>query len=70
MTTEEFTKLCNETESGTPLTFDTGNGQVVQGKFVGCMEDAVIIEVNDQHVIWPYDLISYRQKGYPIPSYS
>lgn len=69
MTTEEFTRLCSETESGTLLTFDTGSDQV-RGSFIGCTEDAVIIEANGKHFIWPRDLISCRRPEYPIPSYS
>lgn len=69
MTTEEFTRLCSENSPGTPLTFDTGEAQV-RGNLIGCMEDAVIIEVNGKHFVWPYDLISCQRPDYPIPSYS
>lgn len=69
MTNLEFHKLCNQTPIGTPLIFNTGEHEV-HGKFVGCSEQGVLIETNEQVFIWPYDLIDYGKTDYPIPSYS
>lgn len=69
MTKSEFNRLCSETETGTPLSFNTGS-EIVSGKFVGCTEDGVVIEANGQSYIWPLELLDFRKPDYQIPSYS
>jgi len=69
MTNEKYKKLCAETEIGTPLVF-TYRDLEIRGKFVGCAEDAIIIEANGKQVLWPRDLCDYSQSDYPLPSYS
>ena len=69
MTEEEFRELCEEIEPGTRLTF-TYRDQEVEGKFVGCAEDAVVIEANGRNFLWPKELCDWRKTDYPRPSYS
>lgn len=69
MTPEKFRRLCAETEIGTPLTF-TYRDLEIRGKFVGCAEDAVIIEANGKQVFWPRELCDYSTAVYPYPTYS
>ena len=69
MTEKEFKELCSKTSSGTTLTFSFGDRQV-SGKFVGCAEDAVVIEANGRSFVWPRELCSYRTTSNQVPSYS
>ena len=69
MTKEQFRKLCEETEIGTSLMFSYRDLEI-RGKFIGCAEDAVIIEANGKQILWPWELCDYKQSSYSGPSYS
>jgi hypothetical protein len=69
MTEQEFQILCSKTPPGTTLTFSFRD-QEVRGKFIGCAENAVVIEANGRGYFWPRDLCSYQESSYGIPSYS
>lgn len=69
MTEKEFEKLCTTTQPGTPLTFSDGEKEI-RGTFVGCADDAVIIEAGGHNVIWPRELCDFSKSDYPTPSYS
>lgn len=69
MTIEEFQQLCKTTEAGTTLTFKYRDTEI-SGRFVGCGEDAVVIEAAGRQHVWPRELVSCRKSDYPYPSYS
>lgn len=69
MTEKQFRTLCQETEIGTAVSF-TYRDLEIRGKFIGCAEDAIIIEANGKQVLWPWELCDYRQSTYPRPTYS
>jgi len=69
MTEKEFQFLCTETPPGSALTFNFRD-QVVVGNFVGCADDAVVIEANGRAYFWPRELCSYKKSSYAGPSYS
>jgi len=69
MTKEQYRKLCETTEVGTPIMF-TYRDLEIRGKFVGCAEDAIIIEANGKQVLWPMELCDYSESTYPRPNYS
>ena len=69
MTKEEYLDLCESTEPGTILTFSFRNMEL-HGKFIGCAEDAVIIEANGKGYFWPRELCIYKKTAYRSPSYS
>ncbi|PLX98568.1 MAG: hypothetical protein C0623_12055 [Desulfuromonas sp.] len=69
MTREQFKTLCETTEIGTSMNF-TYRDLEIRGKFIGCAEDAFIIEANGKAIFWPWDLCDYRKSSYPTPSYS
>lgn len=69
MTEQEFEQLCDSTAVGTPLSFHYRDKEV-RGKFIGCMEDAVIIETSGGQFIWPRQLCDAIKSTYPRPSYS
>ena len=69
MTKHEFKKFCTTTPLGTTLSLSCNNVEV-KGKFIGCADNAVIIEANGSANICPYDLCDYGKSSYPIPSYS
>jgi hypothetical protein len=69
MTEQEFHSLCSKTPSGKILIFSFRD-QEVRGKFIGCAEDAVVIEANGRSYIWPRELCSYQKSTYATPSYS
>jgi hypothetical protein len=69
MTEKEFTQLCRTTPTGATLTFQYLDTEV-RGNFIGCGEEAVIIEVNGRQVIWPREVCECRKNLYPIPTYS
>ena len=69
MTEQEFQDLCSKTPSGEILTFSFQD-QEVRGKFIGCAEDAVVIEANGRGYFWPRELCSYQKSTYGTPSYS
>ncbi|NIQ96120.1 MAG: hypothetical protein GWN87_19395 [Desulfuromonadales bacterium] len=69
MTEQQFRKLCNETEIGTSVSFSYRD-RTVRGKFIGCAEDAVIIETDGKATFWPWELCDYHKSSYPTPTYS
>lgn len=69
MTEKEFQQLCKTTQPGTTLSFNY-NDTEVSGKFVGCGENAIVIEVNGRQFVWPREVCECRKSSYPIPSYS
>ena len=69
MTKEQFSKLCEETEIGTSLSFSYRDLEI-RGKFIGCAEDAIIIEANGKAVLWPWELCDYSKSSYSTPGYS
>jgi hypothetical protein len=69
MTREQFKKLCEKTEVGTPVSFNYRDLEI-RGKFLGCAEDAIIIEANGKAILWPWELCDYSNNTYPRPSYS
>jgi hypothetical protein len=69
MTSNEFKTFCATTPTGTTLSLSYRNVEV-KGKFVGCADNAILIEANGSVNICPYDLCEYGKSSYPIPSYS
>lgn len=69
MTDKEFKQLCSTTSEGATLSFNYGDTQV-SGKFVGCWQEAFVIDVNGRQLIWPRELCNYRKSSPPIPTYS
>lgn len=69
MSKKEFKKLCETTEIGTSVSFSCRD-KSINGKFIGCAEDAIIIEANGRTHIWPWELCDYRKSTYPRPTYS
>ena len=69
MTKNEFKTFCTTTPTGTTLMLSCNNVEV-EGKFIGCSDDAVIIEANGSANICPHDLCEYSTSSYPTPSYS
>jgi len=69
MTEKEFEELCETTETGTILTFSYRDIKI-EGKFIGCADDSVIVEAEGRQYIWPRELCLYRKSDYPTPSYS
>ena len=69
MTVEEFKQFCGTTEPGATLAFKYRDTDV-QGRFVGCGEDVLVIEVEGLQYIWPREVCTVRKSDYPIPSYS
>ena len=68
MTAHEFKILCTHIEPGTTMTF-IHDGTEVRGTFIGCSEDAVIIQADDRKIRWPKDLCDYRLSPYQMPSH-
>ena len=64
----EYKKLCETTEIGTAVSFQYNDKQIT-GTFIGCAENAMIIEANGKNFIWPWQLCDYRKSSYPIPTY-
>lgn len=69
MTEQEFNELCSTTSPGTTLTFSFRD-QEIEGKFIGCAENAVVIEANGRGFFWPRELCSYRKASRMGPTYS
>ena len=69
MTSQEYQDLCESTEPGTTLIFSFRDMEI-RGKFIGCAEDAVIIEANGKGYFWPRELCAYRKQEHGTPSYS
>ncbi len=69
MTEKEFRKLCSTTPTGTALAFRY-NDIEVKGTFVGCAQDAVVVQANGRQFLWPRELCQIGKSSYPVPSYS
>ena len=69
MTDQEFEYLRDKIPPGSILTFSF-DGLELCGTFIGCSEDAVVIEANGNGYFWPKELCSYQKLSYKTPSYS
>ncbi|MDH3999034.1 MAG: hypothetical protein OET90_09385 [Desulfuromonadales bacterium] len=69
MTEQEFQKLCSDTSLGDSLLLSYGELEVC-GKFIGCAEDAIVIEANGRSYVWPRELCRFITTSDAIPSYS
>ena len=68
MTKKEFKDFCSTTEPGTTMTF-TLMDREVQGTFIGCADNELVIESNGMDFFWPHELCSCQENSYPSPSY-
>lgn len=69
MTREEFEQFCRLTPKGTPLTLDNRDLHL-RGRFVGCFEGAILVEVNGNVSLWPHETCAVERRDDPSPRYS
>ncbi len=69
MTEKQFRELCEATPIGTAVSFSYRD-TTIRGKFIGCAEDAIVIESDGKAALWPWELCDYKTSTYPRPTYS
>ena len=69
MTGREFEKICSLQKDKLPIAIRHKEFDL-RGKFVGCWEESLVIEINGQYALWPCELCESEKPDYPIPSYS